>query len=220
MAWIGNVVVKKRYRGMHIGQSLVEHAVNYLNERHVKRVALHSFNDNVQFYHRLGFQSGPKFARFRRAPNRARRKTLRRGNSGPTSLARMLRLDRRAFGADRSRLIKLLLDSGKAWYVTPKTQPSLGYLLVKKYDDMNEIGPWVSFRSSSSEPGELLQLVLDKVEGRPVEVTCPLSNLNTLKVLRKHGFRPINYGRVLFYKRIASIGKPNAVIAYGFLDKG
>ena len=112
IAWIGNVVVKKRYRGMHIGQSLVEHAVNYLNERQVKRVALYSFNDNVQFYRRLGFQSGPKFARFRRAPNPTRRKTSGIRTSGPMSLTRMLRLDRRAFGADRSRLITFLLDSG------------------------------------------------------------------------------------------------------------
>lgn len=219
IAWIGNVVVKKRYRGLHIGQSLVEHAISCLKERQVKRVALYSFNDNVQFYRRLRFESGPRFARFRRARNLTRQKTFRR-TSGPTSLARILRLDRRAFGADRSRLIKLLLDSGKAWYVTPKTQPSLGYLLVKKYDDMNEIGPWVSFRASLPERNELLQLVLDEADGRPIEITCPLSNLNTMKMLKTQDFHPINYGRVMFYKRIVSIGKPDAVIAYGFLDKG
>src|SRR5271157_902360 len=65
-AWIGNVVVQKRHRGKHIGQTLVSQTVDYLHRKHVKHVALYCFDENVEFYKKLGFLRGTPFGRLRR----------------------------------------------------------------------------------------------------------------------------------------------------------
>ncbi len=61
IAWIGNVVVEKSRRGRHIGQALVKHAIGYLEKKRVARVALYSFDENIEFYRKLGFKVGQRF---------------------------------------------------------------------------------------------------------------------------------------------------------------
>ena len=129
-------------------------------------------------------------------------------------------MDRKAFGADRRRLITALLNEGHAWYLGYETESSASYVLVKDYDDMNEIGPWVSFGLSSRELDSLLQLVISKSGGKPIEITCPLTSSKILKILKRRRFHAINEGRVMFYKRKTRIGRPSAIVAHGFLDKG
>jgi hypothetical protein len=92
--------------------------------------------------------------------------------------------------------------------------------MAKKYEDMFELGPWVSFGLDQTELDSLLQQALDKAEGKPVEVSCPLANRRAIEILEKQNFHVINDGRVMFYQRMAKIGQAKAVIAYGFLDKG
>jgi hypothetical protein len=129
-------------------------------------------------------------------------------------------MDRKAFGADRRRLLSSLLRRGYASYLGYRTGSSASYALVKNYDDMNEIGPWVSFGFDSRELGSILRLVISKYGRKPIEITCPLTNGPTLKNMKKQGFHEINEGRVMFYRRVATLGEPRAIIAYGFLDKG
>jgi len=45
-------------------------------------------------------------------------------------------------------------------------------------------------------------------------------NDGAARILKKRNFRVINEGRVMFYRKEARIGEPNAVLAFGFLDKG
>jgi hypothetical protein len=92
--------------------------------------------------------------------------------------------------------------------------------MAKKYEDMFELGPWVSFGLGRTELDSLLQLALGEADGKPVEVSCPLANRKAIEIMEKRNFRVINDGRVMFYRRMAKIGQPKAVIAYGFLDKG
>jgi hypothetical protein len=131
----------------------------------------------------------------------------------------VLRIDRRGFGADRRRLIVALLGERFAWYLGYRAKDSVSYVLVKNYDDMNEIGPWVSFGLDSRVLDSLLQRVISKSGRKPIEITCPFTS-PALRVLKRHGFRSINEGRVMFFKRMAEIGQPKAIVANGFLDKG
>ena len=220
IAWIGNVVVKRKFRGKHIGQRLVEHAVNYLSKRRVKHIALYSFEENFQFYRDLGFLQGAWFLRLRREPERGRPTFTIETPSKPLTLSSMFALDRKAFGGDRHRLITTLLNEGSAWYFGYKGESSASYILVKKYHDMNEIGPWVSFASRSPELDLQLQLVMSRSGRKPIEISCPLTNTNALKIMKKHHFHEVSKGRTMFYKRMAKIGQPDAIVAHGFLDKG
>jgi GNAT superfamily N-acetyltransferase len=220
IAWIGNVVVKKQYRQRHIGQQLVEHAVSYLQKGRVRHIALYSFKENFRFYRKLGFEQGPRFVRLRREHVSGPGLVVSRLLAEPLTLSSVLALDKRAFGANRRRLITVLLDSGFAWYLGYRIGSSASYMLVKTYDDMIEIGPWVSFGLKSSQLDSLLQLAIGKSGRKPIEIACPLTADSTIGIMNKRNFRAINEGRMMLYGERATIGDPKAIVAFGFLDKG
>jgi hypothetical protein len=57
------------------------------------------------------------------------------------SLAGVLSADKKAFGADRSRLIRLILRAKAGWYIGWTSDlTEVSYLVVKAYDDMLEFG--------------------------------------------------------------------------------
>src|SRR3990172_11037523 len=66
LAWIGNVIVDRRFRGKHIGRNLVEHAVSFLRKSGIRNLALYCFKENVDFYENLGFAKDAPFLRMRR----------------------------------------------------------------------------------------------------------------------------------------------------------
>jgi len=219
VAWIGNVVVDRKYRDRHVGRMLVEHAVNYLSRGSVKHIALYSFEENYRFYRNLGFVQGARFVRMRRESVK-RNRTFTIEISKSLTLSSLLAMDRKAFGADRSRLITAVLSEGSAWYFGCIARSRGFYVLVKKYRDMSEIGPWISFGLGSRELDLLLQFIIGRNGGKPIEIGCPLANTQALRAMKKSRFRVLNEGRVMFYKRRARLGQPRAIIAQGFLDKG
>ncbi|MGA3109920.1 MAG: GNAT family N-acetyltransferase [Candidatus Bathyarchaeia archaeon] len=220
IAWIGNVVVEESRRGRHIGQALVEHAIGYLERKRVARIALYCFEEHIEFYRKLGFKVGQGFARFRRRGRPALwlsteprdRKTMRR--------SAMLTMDRKAFGANRSRLIVNLLDSGAARYLGYSAGPMRSYILAKDYADMWELGPWVSFGLRRAQMEAMLRVILNTTKSKPIEITCPLTNRRILAMLSRFDFQTMKKGHMMCYKRLSKLGRPKAIVAYGFLDKG
>ena len=220
IAWIGNVVVEKSRRGKHIGQALVKHAIRYLQKTGVKRIALYSFEDNVAYYRKLGFIQGPRFSRFRRERQPLRRTASQSGVSKAISVRALLAMDRIAFGANRARLLVDMLKSSAASYLGYSIKSKSSYLLAKGYEDMCELGPWISFNLLPADLESMLHLALKKAKSKPVEIACPLTNRKILAMLSKSHFRTIKQGHVMYYGRFSRIGQPNAVVAFGFLDKG
>jgi ribosomal protein S18 acetylase RimI-like enzyme len=220
LAWIGNVVVEKSRRGKHIGQALVKHAIGYLTKTGVKRIVLYSFDENIEFYRKLGFIQGPRFARFRRERQQLRSVASEADTPKPMTMPALLAIDKKAFGADRSRLLVALLNSGAASYLGYSVRSRCSYLLAKDYEDMLELGPWISFGLRPADLESMLRLALDKAKERPIEITCPLTNSKPLAILSKSQFQTINEGHVMGFRRYSKIGQPNAIVACGFIDKG
>jgi len=218
VAWIGNVVVDRRFRGRHLGLLLVIYALTYLKKRHVKNIALYCFDENIGFYRKLGFAKGKPFVRMRWKP-----KTQPESPPGAISrqsLTQSLSLDRKAFGADRSRLIRDWLNSKGASMIGISRGRASSYMLVRDYDDMREIGPWVAVRATEKQLSSLLRTALAASHRRPVEVSISLHNFRALNLFKRHGFRAINTGTSMYFDRVPKMGSPAAVLALGFLDKG
>ena len=213
LGWIGNVIVDRNYRGAHIGQSLVQTALKHLQKSNVKHIALYCFDENVKFYRRLGFVRDAPFVRLRRKSTRAA--SLAHMTHRTLPLRGILSLDRRAFGADRSQLIRMVLRSKSGRYLSS----SNSYLLVKESKEMCELGPWISIKQTKAQAGEMLDLALRVTGGKPIEVSC-LRNHPAYGLFTKHGFRVMSHGYRMYFSRIARIGEPAANYALGFLDKG
>ncbi len=220
IAWIGDVVVERSRRGRHIGQALVSYAIRYLEKTGVKRIALYSFDENIEYYRKLGFIQGPQFSRFRCERQPIQGVASESGASKPLTVRALLAMDRKAFGADRARVLVDILNSGAASYLGYSVKSKWSYLLSKDYEDMCELGPWVSFDLQRAELETMLRLALNKAKRKPVEIACPLTNRKVLAILSKSHFRTIKQGHMMYYGRVSRIGQPNAVVAFGFLDKG
>lgn len=220
LAWIGNVIVDKNDRGKHIGHHLVQRALEHLHNLRVEHIALYCFDDNVKFYGSLGFVRDIQFVRLQRKGKTSgiAAPAIHHWQKLPMHL--VFASDRKAFGADRSKLIRMVLRTKAAWYVGSSNGPNAAsYLLVKEFKDMSEFGPWVCIDPPNGQPREMLTLALARISGKPVEVSC-LQHHPALALLRGNGFRTTRHGYRMYFRKVPRLGSPEANYALGFLDKG
>jgi ribosomal protein S18 acetylase RimI-like enzyme len=220
VAWIGNVVVSKQFRGKHIGQLLVIHAVIHLKMRGLKHVALYCFDENIEFYKKLGFVKEKPFGRLQRKSRSLPTSSPESISFHPPTLAQALSLDRRAFGADRSILIRDWVGSRTASVLGVAHRGTCAYMLIRSYVDMCEIGPWVSIGVSKKELETMLRKSVTKAGERPVEVSVTLRNTRIVHLFKRNGFRVVKTGTSMYLDKVPKIGRPDAILALGFLDKG
>jgi len=215
--WIGNVVVDRKHRGAGIGSSLVQSAIRHLLRGHVKTIALYSYPENEAMYKRLGFNTTDSFARLSMSEDIE----SSRQRTGRVPLNQILSLDRRAFGADRSRLLRRVYrEFPKSWAWVINDDRVYGYSLVKRYKDSSEIGPMICEPANHEPVATLLRSSISLVRKWPLEMSVPESNLTVLEAATSIGFRVEKKGVVMSYTRLdPAIVKPS-IGAFGFLDKG
>jgi GNAT superfamily N-acetyltransferase len=217
VGWIGNVVVSRKHRGAGIGSGLVEYAVKYLLRRRVKRIGLFSYTENEAMYKRLGFERTNVFSTL----------SMRNGTQNLTRtieripFGQILRLDKRAFGADRSKLLrKLHNEFPERWaWIVDHARVS-GYSVVKQYQDSSEVGPLVCEQMNDESVGALLRSSTVRTEKWPLEVSVPGSSPVVAATAESLGFRLERKGVAMSYARLEPVVIGPAIGALGFLDKG
>lgn len=218
LAWIGNIIVDKNHRGEHIGQSMVRYAIEYLKGIRVKHIGLYCFRNNVGFYKKLGFVEDAQFFRLRR-PRKLPVPYEQETKKQPC-LSRVFSIDRKAFGVDRSKLIRSWITERSGTYFGVVNGKLSAFLLVKKYSTMFDFGPGVAFGASDDDLRNLLAESIGYAWRRSIEVSCLAQNRSVLKLLDENGFCKINRGFRMFWNHVARLGSDRANILLGFLDKG
>jgi len=217
LAWIGNVVVHRKHRGASIGTSLVQSAIRYLLRSHVKRIGLNSYPENRSMYERLNFITVDGFVRL----SVSRRTRKPEGETKEVPFRQILRLDKHAFGADRTRLLQhLFREFPRGWTWILKGTEVSGYSIVKQYQDSSEIGPSVSQDMNQDTLARLLQSSIVLARKWPLELSIPESNRTVLETATRLGFRVERKGVVMSYADLDTITVSPATVAFGFLDKG
>jgi len=217
LGWIGNVVVARMYRNAGIGSGLVQTAIRHLLRSHVRSIALYSYLENKSMYERLGFRTVSGFLRLSISRRTQKRVTGNRQASFPE----ILKIDRRAFGADRTGLLRRLLSEfPRSWTWLLRGSAVLGYALVKQYQDSSEIGPSVCEQMNQDAVGTLLESSLALASKWPVEVSVPESNRTVFETAIRLGFRVERKGVVMCLTSTDRIRISPAIVAFGFLDKG
>jgi len=220
LAWIGNIVVDRKERGREIGRRLVEHAVVYLHRKRVRHVALYCFKENARFYKHLGFVVEASFIRLARKAKRANAPN-HQDLTGTPQLSELLRLDRKAFGADRSKLLRLVTAKRTvSWVSLSVGEEFRSYLMVRRYVDLCELGPWISSRQRRFELTEILHRALNESGGLPIEVSVLTKNRLVTTVFRGQGFRVVRKGYRMLHGEPVRLGEDRCQCVLGFLDKG
>lgn len=218
LAWIGNVIVDEKHRGEKIGQTMVRHAVDHLKRLHMKQIALYCFRNNVGFYKKLGFVEDARFLRLYRS--RKNPEPFKKESGKHLTLDRLLSLDRKAFGVDRSMFLRSWINERAGKYFGFAEGRRSAFLLVKKYQTTCDFGPGVAFGASDDDLRRLLAESINYAGNKPIEVSCLAQNRRMLRLLDEVGFEVTNTGCRMFWDHSARLGFDSASILLGFLDKG
>jgi ribosomal protein S18 acetylase RimI-like enzyme len=183
LAWIGMVLVMPEYRGKGIARALMEHALRYLVERGVQCVKLDATDMGRPLYERLGFVEETLIERWAGKFG----DTERESGDAPSALvdvADIVGLDRAAFGADRSELLKRLIQ------VFPENAFSMpgGYLMGRPGARDYFLGPCVA-----DEPERARRLIahfLSQRVGTRVFWDLLPANEAAVELARSFGFEP------------------------------
>ncbi len=185
LAWIGMVLVDPDYRRLGIATRMMHVALDYLREAGVLTVKLDATPDGRPLYENLGFRVESLIERWEGVAG-----TQAFGCSPLDTSARReaLTLDRRAFGADRSALIELLVEDACVAPLT-STAPDgrlTGYALARRGTAAAYVGPLVATMSDSATA--LLDGLLGQLTGQRVYIDLNTDFEMGREILAARGF--------------------------------
>ena len=160
LAWVGMVLVDPAFRRRGIATALVRAALDSLETDGVEAVKLDATPEGAPVYESLGFEAELLIERWALAQASG---SVPPDSPAPTQLdERVFGFDRRAFGADRSELLKALADDG---CVEPSRRVGRGgrvrgYALARRGSRAAYVGPVVA------EEAETAAFILDDLLGR------------------------------------------------------
>jgi GNAT superfamily N-acetyltransferase len=157
LAWIGMVLVDPQYRRRGIATRLMETALAYLDGK-VAVIKLDATAEGGPVYEKFGFKAESLVERWRGS---GKSQSVEPEDTA-VDLDALLALDRRAFGADRSRLIKYLIDDALIAPVLVKGELT-GYTLARAGTKATYVGPVVTTDASQVE--NLLDQSLAQLSG-------------------------------------------------------
>jgi predicted GNAT family acetyltransferase len=196
-AWIGMVLVDPGYRGRGFGTTLLEKAIDYLDELNLSALKLDATPQGKPLYEKLGFRSEYEIGRWtlRRSPSDSTKppRTAVNESVSPELLERICQYDREVFGADRSFLLKSLHeDAPEFTQAILKTGALAGYAFGRRGSFADHLGPWTAVDTPTAR--ELLGGFLAS-SSRAIQITdCMNAHPATGDLLRSVGF---SYARPL-----------------------
>ncbi len=164
LAWIGMVLVDPEYRRQGIGTKLMKTAMTYLDSAGVTTVKLDATPAGRPVYQELGFNEESLVERWEGTVIES---TASRSGSNDKTTSDLLELDRKAFGADRTRLIRMLMSESslKPCFYNDGGRWITGFALARQGTTATYIGPVVA--KDAKVAGTLLdQMMGGLLQGR------------------------------------------------------
>ena len=184
LAWIGMVLVDPDYRRLGIATRMLHAALDYLREAVVATVKLDATPDGRPVYEKLGFKMESLIERWEGI---AGVQAVGCSTLDASAIREVLTLDRRAFGADRSKLIEMLVEDA---CVAPlaSTAPDgrlTGHGLARRGTAAAYVGPVVTTISEGATA--LLDGLLSQLTGQRVYIDVNTDFENGTEILAARG---------------------------------
>jgi len=184
LAWIGMVLVDPECRRLGIATTLMHAALEYLNKAGVATVKLDATSDGRLVYEKLGFKVESLIGRWEGV---ACPRTVDCSTLEPSAHREALVLDRQAFGADRSTLIKILVEDA---YLNPLVATTadgrlIGYALARRGSAAAYIGPLLA--TGANAAATLFEGLLGQMSGQRVYIDMNADFEGGRKILTERG---------------------------------
>lgn len=187
IGFIGSLIVSKEWRNKGIGTSLMGHAISYLEKNGVSTMMLDSVPEAAPIYEGLGFRRCCKSLRLSGMPTGMEAKEIR--NATEEDLEEILRLDRIAFGDDRSHFLTgRFQEFPDLCYVIEEQEEVEGFIMASDRSNTIRIAPWIVAREHRFA-GELVKAVASTRKGKSFSIGLLETNQVALGILRRLGFQ-------------------------------
>ena len=189
LAWVGMVLVDPEFRRRGIATALVSAALDSLEAEGVGAVKLDATPEGAPVYESLGFEAELMIERWAGAARgHSSGHATRDGAAPPDLVERVFEFDRRAFGADRGKLLQALWEEACV-------KPSLsvgdkghlrGYGLARRGSRAAYVGPVVAEEAGAA--ALLMDEVLERIGEGPVYVDLNSTFEGGARELAARGF--------------------------------
>ena len=219
VAWIGNLVVLKEFRGKGYGEALMMNSMNYLKRKGVQTIRLDSVPKAVNLYKRLGFKEEYWSLRYTgEAVKHDVKNTIRMLDE---DIDEVSRLDEMYFKLKRRKLLEYVYSNfPELCFTAWKGEELEGYIMAKKGADIVKIGPWVVNPGKVDVAEELLHSVMNETLGKRIWVGCPEDNYTSVSILNRNGFESLPSSLRMYYGKPTLHEKPEGIFGLGGPDKG
>jgi GNAT superfamily N-acetyltransferase len=188
VAWIAMVLVEESLRGRGIGKTLLQRALDFVDERGVLSVRLDATALGQPLYERLGFTPQYSLDRY----------SGRISGEGPSALAGfrparsedyppMIELDRSATGCDRGKfLLHLFQEQPEHTYVLEREGQISGFSTVRAGSRAWQLGPCIAEPQAGID---VLRHALGRLSGEQVLLDVPIDNHQAAQLAQAAGLQ-------------------------------
>lgn len=219
VGWIGNLLVEKSTRRRGAGTKLVKEALEYMQKKDVKVPKLYCFPKRIPFYRRLGFKTEINMQVMNGKGKKIAFSEVKQLSED--ALHEMLILDKKIFGADRSRLLcKFYQEFPKNCFVAYYKKKLVGYIMANGSEDEYELGPWVCLPKYQNRYAEqLLRAGINSLDKKKIDLSTPLHNKMIENILVNYSLEKQGIAVRMGYRDL-SLGNIESMLGIAGLDKG
>jgi ribosomal protein S18 acetylase RimI-like enzyme len=195
-AYVGLMGIHQDFHRQGLGLALMEHLLAWMEEQKVSLVKLDASPAGQPLYEKLGFVPLDEVYVLQQSTSQLDgQRTKEIQLITPQHLDLVTASDTRAFGSDRSRLLRALLElyPERAFISQDEQKQVNGYLFAQA----KRIGPWIMNKSSDAELLLLAALSLS-FDGN-VSVITPANNAEAVSLLKRYGFQIVRVNRHMAY---------------------
>ena len=216
-AYVGLMGIHQEFQRQGLGNAMMEHLLAWLEGQKVPLLKLDASPAGQPFYEKLGFVPHEEVFVFQRRAGRLDRQHPRGIHLITAPYLEPITVsDIQAFGADRSRLLHVLLETYpmRAFRTMNEQGQVSGYLIAQA----KRIGPWVMNRSGDAE--RLLLAALSLPFAGPISVITPAENAEAVSLLKQYGFQIVRVNRHMSYGPGVFHGQRKNVVGQTSLSLG
>ncbi len=207
--WVGMLLVKEKFRRQGIGTNLMQTAIRYLFENGVDTVRLEADPLGLPLYKQLNFRKECDSLRwYREGPKLTKTTGVRKATLA--DLDRIHRLDRRAFGDDRRRILTRFFERSYFTLVLDN-EPERGMLMARDSSHGTIFGPFIA--DSVVVADKLLRAGLGLQKSQTVLVGVQSTHQRASTLMEQYGFECKTVLTRMFYGQDPTKG--DARLEYG-----
>ena len=219
VGWIGNLLVDKSTRRRGTGTNLIREAIEYMQKKDVKVPKLYCFPKRIPFYRGLGFKPEINLQVMTMKGKKISFSEVKQLSE--EELHEMSLLDKKIFGADRSRLLcRIHQEFPENCFAAYHKKKLVGYIMASGSEDEYELGPWICLPKYQNRYAEqLLRAGINSLDSKKIDLSTPLHNMITENILTKYDLRKQGIA-VRMGCKDSSLGDIESVLGIAGLDKG